>query len=86
MYLDSQFPGGRKNQCPGFTLLVSRQRFPGQQPLAAGKQKRDGLAGSGLGLPRHVRAVQGMRQRLRLDRCTVFEPGFCQSSKQAIIQ
>ena len=86
VYLDRQLPRGRKYQCPGFALLVSGQRFPGQQPVAAGQQERDGLAGSGLGLACHVRAVQGVGKRLRLDRRAVFKSCFLHPAKQAVVQ
>ena len=71
--LDRQLAGRRENERAGLVRPAPLARLAGDETIQRGDEKRRGLAGAGLRLPRHVDALQRRLQRLGLDGGAIFE-------------
>jgi len=80
--LQRQLSRRRQHQRARFTAVAFAIERMVEQPGKDGDQKGRRLAGAGLGLTGHIQPVQGMDQRLRLNRRAVFEPRLIDGTQQ----
>ena len=80
--LDCQLPGGRQDQCTGFTPVAFFFNRVLEQITDSTDQECCGFTRTGLGLAYQIVAAQGMGQRGALNRCAVGETGGLDSTHQ----